>query len=62
MADNATALNAQGFTNVQADRYWSCSSYAGDPASAWIAIMIDGDVDTINKTFPLPVWPVRAGQ
>jgi hypothetical protein len=30
LANNAATLNSLGFSNVQADVYWSSSSYAGN--------------------------------
>ena len=66
-ANQATFLNDQGFTGVQAGNYWSSSSYAattrvGSPASAWVIYMHDGAVRAIDKSFNGLVWPVRAGQ
>jgi hypothetical protein len=61
-ASPATFLNTQGFTDVQADFYWSSSSLAGSPASAWLVSMYDGLVSVDPKSDFLYVWPVRAGQ
>jgi hypothetical protein len=61
-ANNATTLNGLGFNSVQANYYWSSSSYAGSPASAWIVVMSDGFVNAGAKTNSYYVWPVRAGQ
>jgi hypothetical protein len=60
-ANNATALNILGFTNVQAN-YWSSSSYAGSPANAWVVYMVDGNMYPFTKPASYHVWPVRAGQ
>ena len=60
-ANQATFLIAQGFTGVQADLYWSSSSYAGSATSAWI-IRYDGIVFADNMADSHYVWPVRAGQ
>ena len=63
-ANSAAWLNlpAQGFSNVQADYYWSSSTYAYGPAGAWGVNMGDGGVYGYGKTNSLYVWPVRAGQ
>ena len=63
-ANSAAWLNlpAQGFSNVQADYYWSSSTYAGGPAGAWGVGMGGGLVDGNFKTNSNYVWPVRAGQ
>jgi len=66
LANNATTLNTLGFSNVQANLYWSSSSSAPVPpifvAHAWIAVMRDGDETRGLKTDSHFVWPVRAGQ
>ena len=64
LANNATALNTPTgpFTNVQANYYWSSSSYAGSPASAWIVYMGIGVALVDVKSSSYYVWPVRAGQ
>lgn len=61
-ANTATWLNTQGFTNAQADDYWSSTSYTSHTYSAWYVIMSDGSMSIFNKTDNLYVWPVRAGQ
>ena len=48
------------FINVQANYYWSSSSYAG--SKAWYVLMDSGHVGSGNKTYNFYVWPVRAGQ
>ena len=62
LADNATALNTLGFSNVQAFYYWSSSSYAGIADHAGVVSMYDGRVSANVKSFLNYVWPVRAGQ
>ena len=62
LANNAATLNTQGFSNVQANFYWSSSSYAGSPALAWFVVMDGGHVSATLKSVNLYVWPVRAGQ
>lgn len=60
--NQATFLNAQGFTGVQALDYWSSSTYADIPTSAWLVGMYDGAVLSNSKAASNYVWPVRAGQ
>lgn len=61
--NQATFLNAQGFTGVQVDGYhWSSSSYAGSAALAWVVHLLDGHVYALSKSNSNYVWPVRAGQ
>ncbi len=55
-------LNKVGFRNVQANLYWSSSSYAGGTSVAWIVNMWDGVVRGGYETNTRYVWPVRAGQ
>jgi hypothetical protein len=61
VSNNATWLNGQGFSNVQASFYWTSStSYASD---AWVIVMYDGSVSRYYKALDLKnVWPVRGGQ
>ncbi|KJU84656.1 secreted protein containing DUF1566, partial [Candidatus Magnetobacterium bavaricum] len=57
----ASWLNLQGVTNMQSDRYWSSTTYAGLTSNAWFVIMYDGYVGDDAKTYSYYVWPVRAG-
>ena len=50
------------FTSVQASTYWSSTTDAPGPASAWFVDLFDGFVGHINKAVSLHVWPVRGGQ
>jgi|WetSurMetagenome_2_1015567.scaffolds.fasta_scaffold58609_2 hypothetical protein len=61
-ANSADWLNGQGFANVQADWYWSSSTYAGSTDHAWIVVIWGGYVNFIGKYDYYSVWPVRAGQ
>lgn len=61
-ANSATWLNGQGFTNAQANNYWSSTTYANSTGSAWIVPVNDGYVYNDNTNFNYYVWPVRAGQ
>ena len=62
LASNAATLNTLGFKNVQANDYWSSSSYVSSAANAWIVGMLNGDMSANGKTASHYVWPVRAGQ
>lgn len=62
VANNAATLNTLGFSNVQANYYWSSSSSAGNPVNAWMISMALGFVNADDKAFSYHVWPVRAGQ
>ena len=64
VTNQATALNAAGFSSVQAGDYWSSTSVAGSPNNAWYVSMNGGGVGVGEgvKTFAIFVWPVRAGQ
>jgi len=56
-------LNAQGFSNVKANLYWSSSNIVGFPTFAWNVLMQDrGRVDANLKTNSYYIWPVRNGQ
>jgi hypothetical protein len=61
-ASPATWLNAQGFSNVQADLYWSSSTYASDTAGAWGVDFNSGSVGADDKSYNYYVWPVRLAQ
>ena len=61
-SNTATWLNTQGFTNVQANYYWSSTTLAGYPDFAWIVSMWDGYVFYNYKSVNFYVWPVRGGQ
>ncbi len=62
-------LNKAGFTNVQADFYWSSSTHvwslpthASDTTSPSVVGMYSGFVAPGFKTFTYNVWPVRGGK
>ncbi|BAV34089.1 hypothetical protein SCL_1791 [Sulfuricaulis limicola] len=62
-ADQASFLNIQGFSGVQAGSYWSSSIYAAlGPAYAWIVGMSDGYVNADDKIRSSYVWPARGGR
>ncbi len=59
----ATWLNSTGFSNVQADDYWSSTIYAFSIGNAWSVNMSYGRNSVGSKTSYLRmVWPVRGGQ
>lgn len=60
-ASQATFLNNQGFTGVQAGLYWTSTSLVGSSFNAWYVGMDDGSANAIAKSNPFFVWPVRAG-
>ena len=55
-------LTTAGFSNVQANIYWSSSTYAGNTTYAWNVDLIFGLVNVDDKPSGYYVWPVRAGQ
>ena len=57
----ATWLDTQGFSNVQANGYWSGDSDAYFTDSAWFVGMDSGYVYSTAKTDSYYVWPVRGG-
>ena len=59
---DATDKWTQGepFTNVQSNYYWSGTSYAYNPTSAWNVSMYIGSVNLNSKTYYSYVWPVRS--
>ncbi len=61
-ASNAAWLNAQGFSDVQADSYWSSSAYPYNTWNAWAVNMRDGAITSCAKGHRINVWPVRSGR
>ncbi len=61
-SDSSTWLNAQGFSNVQTNYYWSSTTFANSNTRASVVGMSNSYVSDINKTTPYCVWPVRGGQ
>ena len=49
------------FTNVLADVYWSATSMAGSPNSAWLVFFDTGKVTYAFKSITFHVWCVRGG-
>jgi Protein of unknown function (DUF1566) len=65
-ANQATFLNGQGFSGVQAANYWSSSIWAGFGSGsvplAWVVTMAGGGLGPIPRSASGFVLPVRAGQ
>jgi hypothetical protein len=55
----APLVPASVFTGVQSADYWSASSAAGNPATAWVVSFLDGFAVTNGKTDTIRVWCVR---
>lgn len=49
------------FTNVQLDVYWSATTVAGTPNSAWLVFFDTGKVLNGFKTITFRAWCVRGG-
>jgi len=49
------------FTNVQLDVYWSATTVAGTPNSAWLVFFDTGKVLNGFKTITFHAWCVRGG-
>ena len=60
--NSAAWLNTQGFSNIQADGYWSSSTYVTTPWNAWGVNMHDGAVTSFARKHDINIWPVRGGQ
>jgi hypothetical protein len=62
VSNQSSFLNAQGFSGVLGNGYWSSSSRAGSAGNAWFVDMSAGNVNYSIKSDSFYVWPVRAGQ
>ena len=58
---NPCLPDAHPFTGVQAAQYWTSTTVADFPDSAWHQYMSYGNVRNYEKTTPSDVWPVRGG-
>lgn len=56
---NASLLETQGFSNIQASYYWSSTTYAYYTSSVWIVSMFNGYTELNNKTGYNYVWVIR---
>ena len=61
-AVSSTWLTGNGFSGVQAERYWSSTTYAYDSTAAWVVIMYDNTMAPENKGMMIYGLPVRGGQ
>lgn len=61
-SNTAGWLNAQGFSNVQANYYWSSSTVASSTNTAWSVDLLYGILYNYNKDNFNYVWPVRGEQ
>jgi hypothetical protein len=50
------------FTNVQSNYYWSSTTYAQGPSSAFAVYMFNSLINPIGKYDTFNVWPVRGGK
>jgi hypothetical protein len=49
------------FINVEMDAYWSATTIAGNPNSAWLVFFDTGKVLSGFKTITFHTWCVRGG-
>jgi Protein of unknown function (DUF1566) len=61
MRSGSTLPLGHPFTNAQADVYWSATTMAGNPNSAWLVFFDTGRVSYAFKTITFHVWCVRGG-
>jgi uncharacterized protein DUF1566 len=61
MKTGSTLPLGHPFTNAQADVYWSATTMAGNPNSAWLVFFDTGKVTYAFKTITFHVWCVRGG-
>lgn len=61
MKTGSTLPLGHPFTNAQADVYWSATTMAGNPNSAWLVFFDSGKVSYGFKTITFHVWCVRGG-
>lgn len=59
----ANWLNAQGFSNVTVEGYWSSTTYAGGTGNAWYVNLSGTVFSGYSKTNATSfyIWPVRGG-
>lgn len=61
MRTGSTLPLGHPFTNAQADVYWSATTMAGNPNSAWLVFLDTGRVSYAFKSITFHVWCVRGG-
>lgn len=60
---NPAFFQKHPFAGLQSGNYWSGTSNAEDPASAWHVNVYSGSLDyDIKLIYPCYVWPVRGGE
>jgi hypothetical protein len=59
MREGPTLPLGHPFTNVQMDVYWSATTVAGNPNSAWLVFFDTGKVSHGYKTITFHAWCVR---
>jgi hypothetical protein len=57
----APFVPASVFSGVQSSDYWSATTSAGNPTSAWLVLFSNGNVSLGNKTVSYLAWCVRGG-
>ena len=57
----APFVPASVFTGVQSANYWSATTLADNPASAWFVDFYNGNVNDVDKTDSFHAWCVRGG-
>jgi len=60
--DDPALPDGHPFTGVQSHYYWSSTTFANGPVSAWYVHLFYGTVRNGTKSGTLYVWPVRGGQ
>ena len=61
MTAGSTLPLSHPFTNVKTDVYWSATTLAGNPNSAWLVFFDTGKVTHAFKTITFHAWCVRGG-
>jgi len=61
MTAGSTLPLSHPFTNVKTDVYWSATTLAGNPNSAWLVFFDTGKVTHAFKTITFHVWCLRGG-
>ena len=61
MREGPTLPLGYPFANVQMDAYWSATTIAGNPNSAWLVFFDTGKVLHAFKTITFHAWCVRGG-
>ena len=59
---NPALTEGHPFSGVRVGRYWSSTSDSGNPVLAWWVGLRTGTTNSLSKSDPNAVWPVRGGQ